>query len=106
MTPPPRNSRNERVNTGRKNGPVLYMDSNGYIYLAIIKTNRLGVHPNRVEYANLNRPAPPYNPNAWKKHFKPASPKRSSPKRNGSPKRKRNNSPPVSNWTMPSFPGL
>ena len=93
-TPPPRNSRNKRVNNGRKNGPVLYMDANGYIYLAFIKTNRLGVHPNRVEYVNLTRPAPPYNANAWKKHFKPASPKR---KRNNNQNGSRRKSPRVSN---------
>lgn len=105
----PRHPNNKRVSS-RKNGPTLFMDTNGYIYMAVIKTNRLGGRPNRVEYVNLTRPSPAYNPNALKQHFKPASPKRKrnspSPKRNSpSPKRKRN-SPPVSNWKLPNFPGM
>ena len=82
--------------------PALYMDKNGYIYMAIVKTNRL-TGRNSVEYYNLTRPAPPYNPNSLKQFFKPPSPKRASPKRK-SPKR--NNSPPKFKFVMPNFPGL
>ena len=86
--------------------PALYMDKNGYIYMAIVKTNRF-TGRNSVEYYNLNRPAPPYKPNSLKQFFKPASPKRKSPpKRKNSPKRKSPSPPKMNKFVMPNFPGL
>jgi hypothetical protein len=98
----------------RQGPPVLFMDKNGYHYLAHVVTNRLSGRT-RIEYYNLDRPAPPYNPNSLKQFFKPASPKRKSPpKRKNSPKRKspsppkrKSPSPPKMNkFVMPNFPGL
>ena len=86
------------------------MDKNGYIYMAIVKTNRF-TGRNSVEYYNLNRPAPPYNPNSLKQFFKPASPKRKSPsppkRKSPSPPKRKSPSPPKMNkFVMPNFPGL
>ena len=96
---------NNTLVSSRKNGPTLYMDKNGYIYMAVVTTNRLTGRP-VVQYANLTRPAPPYNPNVIKQFFAPPSPKRKSPspkRKSPSPKRK---SPSPPKFVMPNFPGL
>lgn len=99
--------------------PVLFVDKNGYHYLAHVVTNRLSGRT-RVEYYDLNAPskrttlnaswfAPP-KPKSPPKRKSPSPPKRKSPsppkRKSPSPPKRKSPSPPKNKFVMPSFPGL